>query len=211
MELEKQLSHEQARVVACLMEKQLATPNNYPLTYNSLLLACNQKSNREPVMHLTEGQVKHIVSELEELAYARVEIGDRADKIFHKAPGAFNATREQQAVLAMLMLRAPLTLNDIKARTEKMVSFESIDAVQECVESLVNRRTPLAILIPKGAGRREDRYTHIVCGEPDLQEIESAIKENAHPASSSKAGKVDELELRISELENRIAELEKKA
>ncbi|MGH1539926.1 MAG: YceH family protein [Arenicella sp.] len=198
------LSHEQARVLACLMEKHLATPNNYPLTINSLVLACNQKSNREPVMNLTEGQVGHIVNELSEQSFVSIDYGDRANKMSHRAPGAFKITREEQAVLCMLMLRAPLTINDIKARTERMVTFDSIDAVKATIDSLLDREEPIVVLIPKGSGQREDRYTHLLCGEPDLEAYAKASAPRSSTNNTAYEEKIAALEARIERLENHL-------
>ncbi|NND00408.1 MAG: DUF480 domain-containing protein [Gammaproteobacteria bacterium] len=193
-----QINARQARVLGCLMEKHLATPANYPLTLNSLVLACNQKTNRAVVMNLTEGEVGHIVGELVELDFARVDYGDRANKISHRAPAVLKITRQQQAVLAMLILREPLTLNDIKARTERMVHFDHAAAVREVVNELISREPALLVKIPKGAGRRENRYTHLLCGAVD---IELPVPEKPARQSAVDSDKIAELEARIEELE----------
>ena len=208
-----ELTVEQARVFACLIEKHLATPNSYPLTINSLMLACNQKSNRHPIMSLTEGQIGHISNELVELSLAKIEYGERANKVTHLAMRALNINREQAAILCMLVLREPLTLNDIKARTEKMIGFADANAVAEVVELLTDRNHPLVVLLPKTTGRREDRYTHLLSGKIDIESIavnkaplqtstqsNEAINMKSNPAQDS----------RIDELENRIATLEEK-
>jgi len=195
----------QVRVLACLMEKHLATPKNYPLTPNSLTLACNQKTNREPVMNLTEGQVMHAVNELSDKRFVTIDYGSRTNKISHRAPGQFDIDRKQQAILAMLMLREPLTLNDIKARTERMVQFESIEEIQENIEELMTRSNALLIEIPKGSGRREERYTHLLLGQPDINEV--VEKTSKQSSQSVKSDKVSELEQRIEKLEQQMQEL----
>jgi len=192
------LNSEQIRVLACLMEKHLSTPKNYPLTPNSLTLACNQKSNRFPVMKMEEGKVVHTAQQLVEIGFVGVEYGERINKYSHRAPGKLGVTREQQAVLAILLLREPLTLNDIKARTEKMIGFESIDAVQDVVNQLANSSPPLVISLPAGVGQREERFTHLLAGEPDLSII--PVKET-NRASSPSAQRIAELESRIERLE----------
>lgn len=198
------LTAQQVRVLGCLMEKELATPNSYPLTFNSLTLACNQKTNRDPVMTLTEGQVGHTVGELADLDIARVSYGDRANKVTHRAPSVLKLTREQQAVLAMLMLRAPLTLADIKARTERMVQFTNLDGVADTVDELINRDQPLAVLIPKGQGRREIRYTHLLAGEPDLDLVMVDAAPQAASHTAAKTDKLAQLEARIERLEQQL-------
>lgn len=196
------LSVLQIRVLACLMEKHLATPKNYPLTLNSLMLACNQKTNRCDVMDLSEGQVGHTVKELEDLNLVRSDYGDRAMKVSHRAPVVLNLERETQAILAMLMLREPLTLADIKARTERMADFESIEELKMMVDDLIEREQPLVSLIPKGPGRREDRYTHLFLGTPDIEALNKVSENN----KSSAAEQIKELKARITELESELAE-----
>lgn len=198
MNEQQPLTQEQTRVLACLMEKHLATPKNYPLTPNSLTLAVNQKSNRHPVMSMDEGRVVNTAHQLNELGYVSVDHGERITKFSHRAPGKFDITREEQAVLAMLMLREPLTLNDIKARTEKMIGFASVDDVELVVEELLTRAPALVMALPVASGRREQRFTHLIAGEPDLSAL--PVKETK-AARSSQADKVAELEARIERLE----------
>ncbi len=192
------LSPEQVRVLASLMEKHLATPKNYPLTPNSLTLACNQKSNRHPVMNMDEGKVVNVAQQLNDMGYVSIDYGDRIVKFSHRAPGMLKVTREEQAILAMLMLREPLTLNDLKARTEKMIGFESIELVQASVQQLMTRNPALVMVLPTAVGQREERYTHLLAGEPDLSVI--SVKTTKAP-SSSQARKIDELQARIQRLE----------
>jgi len=206
-QVETVLTAEQVRVLACLMEKHLATPKNYPLTPNSLTLACNQKSNRSPVMSLEEGKVVSNAQKLKEMGYLSIDYGDRIVKFSHRAPGMLKVTREEQAVLAMLMLREPLTLSDIKARTEKMVGFESLDAVREAVKQLMSRSPALVMELPVAVGQREERYTHLLAGEPDLSAIEAKPSKTVSASSSgnkAQAAKIAELEARIARLEEEL-------
>jgi uncharacterized protein YceH (UPF0502 family) len=189
---------EEARVFACLMEKQLTTPKNYPLTINSLMLACNQKSNREPVMSLSEGDVGHTVQKLAEKEFTSIEYGERANKVFHKAGLAFGLNRAQQAVMCMLMLRAPMTLSDIKSRTERMVSFDAVEDVKAVVDELMQREQPLVVLLPKGPGRREDRYSHLLCGAV-TEDV--PIREARSLPDNDYQQQIDVLQQRIEKLE----------
>lgn len=193
----------EARVIACLMEKQLTTPNNYPLSMNSLLLACNQKTNRVPVMNLTEGQLGHVVSQLEKKDLVGVDYGGRATHVTHRVMTPFGINRKQQAVMAVLMVREPLTLNDIKTKTNRMENFDDADEVNQVVESLLDREQPLVIRIPKGPGSREDRFTHLLCGEVKIDTVMSQVKSKASPASS----KVNDLEQRVEQLEAQVSQL----
>ena len=190
----------QVRVLGCLMEKHLATPKNYPLTPNSLTLACNQKSNRHPTMMLDEGKVVQAAQQLNELGLVSIDHGDRITKFSHRAPGALNVTREEQALLAMLMLREPLTLNDLKARTEKMIGFDSIEPVKEAVNELISRTPSLVMQLPVAAGQREERFTHLLAGEPDLSAIPAKVTKEPRQ-SPAKNEKMEELEARINRLE----------
>jgi hypothetical protein len=197
-------SREEARIIASLMEKELTTPNNYPLTLNSLLAACNQKSNRDPVMEMTEGQVGNFVNRMADKGLLFIEYGERAIRISHKARSNFSLDRKQQAILAVLMLRDPQTLNDILTRTTRMVDFSGSDEILRVVEDFIARRPPLAVRFPRGEGRREDRYSHLLCGEPE-------IPANARPSrggtrDSSAATEID----RLTALEKRVSELEEK-
>lgn len=198
------LTQEQVRVMSSLMEKHLATPKNYPLTVNSLMLACNQKSNRYPTMALEEGKVAGTAQQLKELGYVSIDYSERVVKYSHRAPGVFKVTREEQAVLAMLMLREPLTLSDIKARTDKMVGFETIDQVKEAVNQLINRTPALVVQLPISTGQREDRFTHLLAGKPDLSDMPVTQK----PSSSGRVKANLEQTKKIAELEARVQRLE---
>lgn len=208
-----ELTANQARVFACLIEKHLATPNSYPLTVNSLVTASNQKTNRHPVMALTEGEVGHISKELVELGLARIEHGSRTNKVSHLAMRALNMSREEIAVLSMLILREPLTLSEIKARTEKMVAFDSIEKVNETVNKLLERRHSPLVLLGKGPGRREDRYSHTLSGEVDIEsfsfaETASTPSRQVVMADDSEAMKrIEALEAKVESLEQMLEEL----
>lgn len=195
-------TQQEARVIASLMEKHLTTPNNYPLTMNSLTNACNQKSNREPVMNLTEGQISHTINILVDRKIAGLEYGERANKITHRICTELDLDRKQQAVMTVLMLRKPQTLNDIKTRTARMADFSDIEEVQDVVNSLINREDPLGVLIPKGAGRREDRFAHTLCGKVKMEEtIKEPIMTEAIIIENKR---LDELEARIVAIEAKL-------
>ncbi len=192
----------EARVIASLMEKHLTTPNNYPLTMNSLTNACNQKSNREPVMNLTEGKIGHTINLLVERKLAGLEYGERANKITHRVCTELDLDRKQQAILTVLMLRTPQTLNDLKTRTARMADFSGIEEVQDVVDSLMNREKPIAVLIPKGAGRREERYAHTLCGEITIEELNKDV--TTVDAVMIENDRLDALEARIIAIEEKL-------
>jgi len=192
----------EARVIGALMEKHLTTPQNYPLTTNSLLNACNQKSNREPVMKLTEGQVGHTVTGLVDRKLAGIDYGERANKITHRVCNELDIDRKQQAILTVMLLRSSQTLNDIKTRTARMVEFDDLNDIQENIEMMIHRDSPLVVLIPKGTGRREDRYTHTLCGEIDISALEkdSAII----PLPDVDNDRLDAIEARLAVIEEKL-------
>lgn len=207
-----ELTANQARVFASLIEKHLATPNSYPLTVHSLVTASNQKTNRHPVMSLTEGEVGHICNELVTLDLARIEYGSRANKVSHLAMRSMNLNREEIAVLSILMLREPLTINEIKARTDRMVAFDSIEKVQLTVQKLLDRTYPLLVLLGKGSGQREDRYSHTLCGEVDISSFNfdtapSSPRTSGSSLDSDALKRIETLEAKVEKLEALLSEL----
>jgi len=207
-----ELTANQARVFACLIEKHLATPNSYPLTTNAVITACNQKTNRHPVMSLTEGDVGHLCNELVTLDLARIEYGSRANKISHLAMRTLNLSREETAVLSILMLREPLTLTEIKARTDRMVAFDSIEKVQTTVQKLLDRNYPLLVLLGKGSGQREERYSHTLCGEVDISSFNfdtapSTPRTSSPSLDSDALKRIETLEAKVEKLEALLSDL----
>lgn len=195
----------EARILACLMEKELTTADNYPLTLNSLTLACNQKSSREPVMNLSLAEVNHGVKELDERELLRIEYGDRAQRISQRLRQALKIDRRAQAVLAVLMLRRPQTLNEIRIRTERMVEFEGTEEIEQILAKFMQRQPRLAICIPRGAGQREDRYAHLLCGEPEIEALPTESEASRRPVVD--ADRMEQLEARVATLERQVAEL----
>ncbi len=193
---------QEARVIGSLMEKHLTTPQNYPLTTNSLVNACNQKSNREPVMNLTEGQIGHTVNVLVERKLAGIDYGERANKITHRVCNELDLDRKQQALLTVMLLRSSQTLNDLKTRTARMVEFEDLNELHECIESMINREMPLAVLIPKGSGRREDRFTHLLCGDVDVSALEKEKVVTILPEVDTE--RLDKIEARLALIEEKL-------
>lgn len=203
---------EELRVLGCLLEKQLTTPNNYPLTMNSLVLACNQKSSREPVMNLTEGKVAHTAQDLVEAGWAIIQNSGRSQRVEHKVSRQLKLDQKQQAILSVLMLRRPQTLNEIRGRTERMADFGNIGQIQSILEDWLTQEQPLVMRLPATTGRREDRYYHTLGTE-----LPETLQAEAPPAASGTAGPravsaqtscCEELTARVTELEKRLVELE---
>jgi uncharacterized protein YceH (UPF0502 family) len=162
-----QLSPIEARVIGCLMEKQRTTPDQYPLTLNALVSACNQKSSRHPVMQLDPGVVGHTVNQLRDRGLVHAGFSGRTERYDHKMVGTFHLSRQEQAVLAVLMLRGPQTLGELRTNTARMADFSDLEAVGEAVRGLVAHSPALAVELPRASGRREERYAHLLSGEPD--------------------------------------------
>jgi len=200
-ETEAYFSSLESRVIGALMEKHLTTPQNYPLTTNALMNACNQKSNREPVMNLTEGQIGHTVNTLVERKLAGIDYGERANKISHRVCNELEIDRKQQSLLTILLLRKPQTLNDLKTRTSRMVEFEDLNDLHASLNEMIQRESPLVVLIPKGAGRREDRFTHTLCGDIDLSEL---MKDPVTPLPEFDNDRLDKIEARLAIIEEKL-------
>lgn len=154
----------QARVLGSLMEKEQTTPDAYPLTLNSLVTACNQKTSREPVMDLSSVDVKRCLNELRERGFVEVEYGSRADRFAQKFTRKMFLDAAEQALFGLLMLRGPQTANELFSRSKRMHDFGSIDKVRELTEHLLSKTEPMLVLLPAQAGQREDRYMHLFCG-----------------------------------------------
>jgi hypothetical protein len=192
----------QARVLGCLMEKQMTTPDYYPLTMNALLSACNQKSSRNPVMNLTSQQVATVINELRHEGLITANTLARADRYEQFLSRKLHLSTKERAIICVMLLRGSHTLNEIKVNTSRMTEFADHDEIQHHLLALMGRDEPLVIKIPKAPGQREDRYTHLLCGTPD---IETQPVRSAAPASPSLS---DDALARISHLEETVARLE---
>lgn len=204
-----QLNRAEVRILGCLIEKQATNPETYPLTLNALVLACNQKTSREPVMNLTPGQVGQSLRALESQQLTRLVMGSRADRWEHRVDKTLELVPAQLILTGLLLLRGPQTVNELLTRSSRMHDFDDADAVVHQLERLIGRG--LAVLIPKQAGQREDRYTHALGDPADVDAILAARQNPAERSSgggSALAERVEELEARIAALEERLAKLE---
>ncbi len=198
------LSAIQVRVLGCLLEKAETTPDQYPLTINSLRLACNQKTARHPVVNYSEGEVGHTVRELEALGFVKEAWGARVAKYEHQAGKILGLQSKGLAVMCVLMLRGPQTLAEIKANSQRLHEFDDLDDVAHVLGRLAEHEPPLAMQLPRMPGQKETRYVHLLSGEPDLSKLEF------RSTSSSAATSNSELEARVEALETELAELRDK-
>ncbi|EJL07104.1 hypothetical protein SAMN03159489_05484 [Pseudomonas sp. NFPP07] len=203
-----QLSSTELRILGSLIEKQATSPETYPLTLNALVIACNQKTSREPVMNLTQGQVGQSLRALENRGFARLVMGSRADRWEHRLDKALELVPAQVALAGLLFLRGPQTVNELLTRSGRMHDFEDSEQVVHQLERLIARG--LALLIPRQAGQREDRYMHALGDPADIEAILAARQNPVERSAGSgvSAERIEELEARIAALEERLAKLE---
>ncbi len=201
----------EARVIATLVEKQITTPNNYPLTLTSLTTACNQKSNRHPVMDLTEEETVRALYSLRErnIAWETAPAGSRVMKYSHEISRLLPLTDRQLAVLTELMLRGPQTIGELRTHCERMHPLGDITQAAEVVQSLIDDAdSPRVVKLPREPGRRENRYAHLLCGEPDISDEPVDIAPSAAVAAvRTENERIAELENQIGKLQQEVAEL----
>lgn len=201
-EQEPMLNNIEARVLGALMEKQLATPDAYPLTLNSLVLACNQKTSREPVTNFESGEIQRCLSHMQDKKLIDIDYRSRAQRYDQRLTRVLSLDKAAQAVVNVMMLRGPQTLAELLTRTQRMFEFASLEVLEEKMEQLCAKTHPIVVRIPRQVGQREDRYMHLLCGQPDLDTL-------AAPASGSRKGGSSELNERIEKLEQQVATLQK--
>jgi uncharacterized protein YceH (UPF0502 family) len=206
------------RILACLMEKELTTPENYPLSLNTLVSACNQKSNRDPVLNLTEAEVLRVLETLGSRGLARLTTtGGRVPKYCHSATGKLHLATAARAILAELMLRGPQTLGELRTRGERMAEFSDLASVEAVLAELQQAAPPFVVRLPRQAGRKELRYAQVFAGLPEFppEEEESELEMPAERRASSRGGerqapgneRVVRLEAEIGELRSETAAL----
>jgi uncharacterized protein len=192
----------EARVLGALIEKDVTTPDYYPLSLNALVNACNQKNNRDPVMTLDEVAVRQALQTLQEKRLAGTASGadSRVTKYEHRAAEVFNFTRGETAVLCVLLLRGPQTPGELRGRGERMHRFEDLDEVQSALQKLMQREPALVKVLPRQPGTKESRYVHLLSGDVEVAEAE--------PASRAHRSRGDEEDGRITRLEDELAGLQ---
>lgn len=205
-----ELTAEEVRVLGCLIEKEATTPDQYPLSTNALVNACNQKSNREPVVDFGERTVIDTMLLLRPAGLARTIAGGRADKHKHVLDEAMGFDRDQLAVLAVMMLRGPQSAGELKTRTERYptsqgTGFESLGDIERTLDGLARGDDPFVVNIGRASGQSQDRWAHLLGDEvPDVNDV-------AASAASSSGGSSERgpsLAARVAELEARLASIE---
>jgi len=208
MALDILLNEVEARVLGALIEKDITTPDYYPLSLNALVNACNQKNNRDPVMALDENAVRDALASLQQQRLAGPASGadSRVTKYEHRLQEVFNFDRREVAVLCVLLLRGPQTPGELRGRTERMYQFEALDDVQSTLQKLMQREPPLAKMLPRQPGTKEARYAHLLSGDVQVPES-AAAPVRATGAASHDDDRVTRLEDEVAELRREIADL----
>jgi uncharacterized protein YceH (UPF0502 family) len=199
----------EVRVLGALVEKDMATPEYYPLSLNALVNACNQKSNREPVVNYDVSAVSDALQLLRNRKLSFVQTGDRVPKYGHRASETLDVNNRELAVLCVLMLRGPQTVGELKIRAERLHAFDDLDAVESVLRHLSDRG--MAVQLPRQPGTREARWTHLLSGEPVVIETpaHSHFTAAAAPPDGSLVHRVEALEAEIAELRAQFAEFRK--
>lgn len=191
----------EARVLGCLIEKKELTPDVYPMTSNALVAAANQKTSREPVMALEMVDVTRALASLQAKGLAKQQFASRVERYEHQMAQKFSLTRNQSALIGMLLLRGPQTVYELLARTERMANFADADALRGELDMLIGRKPALVKEIGRAPGQREDRFAHLLSGDVDAAFITTSR------APSATAPIVSELEERVRLLEEEVAAL----
>ena len=207
-----ELSAVEVRVLGALVEKENTTPEYYPLSVNALLNACNQKSNRDPVMTLDEEAVRRALRSLMEQTLVRSASGDsRVAKFEHRLNELYNFHRHEIAVLCVLMLRGPQTPGELRTRAERMYAFEDLDAVHAALNLLMRREPPLVKVLPRQPGTKESRFMHLLSGDvgPETQAAaeEQSVGSGSGATSTADRERIAQLETEVSELRRELETL----
>ena len=202
------LTETEIRVLGSLIEKDITTPDYYPLSLNALVNACNQKNNREPVMNLDEDSVSTALASLQEKRLAGPASGadSRVTKYEHRLQEVFNFDRREIAILCVLLLRGPQTPGELRGRTDRMYHFEALDDVVSTLDRLAQREPPLAAVLPRQPGTKESRYMHLFSGDAPPQTEPMPSRVQSH--SSGGADRISHLESEVAELRKEVAEIQ---
>lgn len=202
------LTDDEVRVLGCLMEKEMATPDYYPLTLNALINACNQKSNRDPVVSYDEGTVVYALNGLQERKLIRQSNVSRVAKYEQIFSQELKLVTSEEAIVCILLLRGPQTAGEIRSRTDRLYAFPNLDEVQKVITNLEDMK--LVSKLPRQPGRKESRYTHLLSGLPQDKPVETLIRPRValEIDRSSETDRINELQEQIDELREEIKSLQ---
>jgi uncharacterized protein YceH (UPF0502 family) len=203
--LPRELDAAEIRILGALMEKQLSTPEYYPLTLNALVAACNQKSNREPVMELAEADVTRALERLQDEKLVWKVMGGRAVRYDHNLDAVWHLTRAEKALMTLLFLRGPQTAGEMRGRSDRLQSFDTVGEVEELLRDMAAHSEPLVQELARRPGQKEQRWAHTVGGAV----VEAAVPtaETAEPRGEPLASRVTRLEEEVAALRDELAKL----
>jgi uncharacterized protein YceH (UPF0502 family) len=208
----------QIRVLGALIEKEIVTPETYPLSLNALLAACNQRSSRDPVLDLTEDEVRQALHTLEDMGLTAVVRDSRVAKYEHKIRTVLNLRRDETAVMCLLFLRGPQTPGELRARADRLYSFDGLEGVESTLARLTApagdeaaAMRPLATVLPRQPGSREARYAHLLGGPVDVSVLAAGagrLRSQEGATDGTLAARVAELEAEVAALRETVARIE---
>jgi uncharacterized protein YceH (UPF0502 family) len=204
------LSPIELRVLGSLIEKQITTPEYYPLTLNSLTAACNQKNNRNPVTSFAESEVEEALYSLREknLAYVFHGSSSRVPKYKHVAPEVLHLSPPEVAAMCVLMLSGPQTVGEIRTRGSRLYPFSALEEVEETLRSLAaHDGEPLVVKLPRQAGQKDARYVHLLSGMPNLEEMTEAAPPGPATRRPHDADRLNSIEQQVQSLTEQVANL----
>jgi len=207
------LSLYETRVIGCLIEKAITTPDQYPLSINALVNACNQKSNRDPVLELAERAVQDVVDGLvKKCLVSRID-GSRVSKYQHRFCnsefGALQLSEQATGIICELFLRGPQTPGELRTRTERLCKFKDVNEVEDVLTGLMERKEPLVVKLPREPGKRESRYAHLFGDLPQASPLPPIIAADMDGAGSDRE-RIEALERQVYELQLSLDELRRK-
>jgi uncharacterized protein YceH (UPF0502 family) len=210
MNMDSVLDDTEVRILGCLIEKEMTTPEYYPLSLNALTNACNQKSNRDPVVSYDDNGVTRGLHGLQEKGLARKTNtpGSRVPKYLHTILDRFDLATQEMAILCELMLRGPQTAGEIRTRAERMSAFESLEAVERTLQGLMDHDPPLAMKLPRETGRKECRYIHLFSGDTGIEKTVHDASSGA-PSQSAAHERITRLEKEAARLGTELEELKR--
>ena len=202
----------EARVLGALIEKEITTPEYYPLSLNALTNACNQKSNRDPVLHVEESEVRKALNHLEYQSLVRSvsSTDSRVTKFEHRLQDAFNFYRPEVAIICELLLRGPQTPGELRTRASRMHAFEDLESIHSALSRLEKREPPLVTVLPRQPGTKEARYAHLLGDAPPVAPAAPphATTTRDHETTASSNDRVEGLSAEVAELRSQIADLQ---
>jgi len=182
------LDEVEARILGCLIEKEMTTPEYYPLTLNALTNACNQKSNRNPVVGYDENTVAQGLISLQKKGVVRstMTAGSRVTKYLHTFLDRFDLSGQELAVLCEFLLRGPQTVGEIRSRVERMADFKDLEEVDAILQEMMSQAQPMVTKLPREAGRKESRYMHLLSGNPSTEGLVTGASDEKNPSAEEK-------------------------